>query len=224
RADGRFVVFNYSSSTVSPRAIVLLDRTSGSREIESVNDAGAQGNDDSLAPVVSTDGRFVAFASFASNLVSDDTNFRLDVFVRDRQAGTTRRVSVGSNGEQSDLDSVAPAIDADGQVIAFSSAASTFVAEGPQSPTFADDIFVRDARPSADLSLTLADTPDPATVHGNLTYTATISNAGPTNATGVTLVAGLPTDATFVSASGATCTRAGKGPRNGTLTCNVAAL
>src|SRR5207253_9677880 len=82
--DGRFVVFDYRSSTVSPRAIVLLDRRSGSREIESVNDAGAQVNDDSQAPVVSADGRFVAFASFASNLVSDDTNFSFDVFVRDR--------------------------------------------------------------------------------------------------------------------------------------------
>src|SRR5207244_11440584 len=48
--DGRFVVFDYRSSTVLPRAIVLLDRTTGSREIESVNDAGAQGNDDSQSP------------------------------------------------------------------------------------------------------------------------------------------------------------------------------
>jgi Tol biopolymer transport system component len=86
--DGRFVVFDYRSSTVSPRAIVLLDRTTGSREIESVNDAGTAGNDDSFDPVVSADGRFVSFDSVASNLVSDTTNFRSDVFVRDRQAGT----------------------------------------------------------------------------------------------------------------------------------------
>jgi uncharacterized repeat protein (TIGR01451 family) len=85
---------------------------------------------------------------------------------------------------------------------------------------FAYDIFVRDARPSADLALTLTltDAPDPATVHGNLTYTATVANGGPAIATGVTLVAGVPADATFVSASGAACTRAGKSSRGGTLT------
>jgi uncharacterized repeat protein (TIGR01451 family) len=221
--DGRYVVFDQRSSTVAPRSIVLLDRMTGTREIDSVNDAGMSGNDDSSNPVVSADGRFVSFASFASNLVSEDTNGRYDVFVRDRRASTTRRVSVGSSGEQGDLDSLGPAIDADGQVIAYFSDASTLVPESGQS-FFAYDIFVRDARPPADLSLTLADAPDPATVHGNLTYTATISNAGPTNATGVTLVAGLPADATFVSASGAICTRAGKGPRNGTLTCNVGTL
>jgi uncharacterized repeat protein (TIGR01451 family) len=221
--DGRFVVFDERSSTLLPRAIVLLDRTTGTREIESVNDAGAQGNDDSSNPVVTADGRFVSFDSVASNLVSDDTNNRSDVFVRDRQAATTRRVSVGSNGEQGDLDSLGPAIDADGQVTAFFSAASTLVPESGQS-FFAYDIFVRDARPPADLALTLSDAPDPATVRGTLTYTATIANAGPTNATGVTLVADLPAGATFLSASGAACTRQGKAKSDGTLTCAVGAL
>jgi uncharacterized repeat protein (TIGR01451 family) len=221
--EGRFVVFDQRSSTVSPRSIVLLDRTTGTREIESVNDAGVSGNDDSSGPVVSPDGRFVSFASVASNLVSDDTNFRSDVFVRDRQNGTTRRVSVGSNGEQGDLDSLGPAIDGDGQVIAFYSDASTLVPESGQS-FFAYDIFVRDARPPADLALTLADAPDPATFHGTLTYTATIANSGPTTATGVTLVAALPTGANFLSASGAACTRQGKGKSDGTLTCAVGTL
>jgi uncharacterized repeat protein (TIGR01451 family) len=221
--DGRFVVFDERSSTLLPRAIVLLDRTTGTRDIESVNDAGAQGNDDSFDPVVDADGRFVSFDSVASNLVSDDMNNRSDVFVRDRQAGTTRRVSVGSNGEQGNLDSLGPAIDGDGQVIAFFSAASTLVPESGQG-FFAYDIFVRDARPPADLALTLVDAPDPATVHGTLTYTATIANAGPTNATGVTLVADLPAGATFLSASDAACTRQGKGKSDGTLICTVGAL
>jgi len=221
--DGRFVVFDYRSSTVSPRAIVLLDRTTGARETESVNDAGTAGNDDSFDPVVSNDGRLVSFDSIASNLVSDDTNNRSDVFVRDRQAGTTRRVSVGSNGEQGDLDSLGPAIDADGQVITYYSDASTLVPESGQS-FFAYDIFARDARPPADLALTLADSPDPATFRGTLTYTATISTSGPTTATGVTLVAALPTGANFVSASGAACTRQGKGKSDGTLTCTAGTL
>src|SRR5262249_30289840 len=82
-------------------------------------------------------------------------------------------------------------------------------------------IFVRDARPAADLALTLADTPDPTTTKANLTYTATIANTGPTTATAVTLIADLPAASRFVSASGATCTRQGKGASDGTLTCDA---
>jgi hypothetical protein len=55
--DGRFVVWDESSSTLLPRAIVRLDRTTGTREIESVNDAGQAGNDDSSVPDLSSDGR-----------------------------------------------------------------------------------------------------------------------------------------------------------------------
>jgi uncharacterized repeat protein (TIGR01451 family) len=220
--DGRFVVWDESSSTLLPRAIVRLDRKTGMREIESVNDAGEAGNDDSSLPDPSSDGRFVAFTSMGSNLVADDTNGRLDVFVRDTVAHTTHRVSVGSNGEQGDLDSFGPAVDSDGQVIAFTSDSSTFV---PETQTFfADDVFIRDARPPADLMLALADSPDPVTVRGTLTYTATISNDGPANAAGVTLVGDLPAKTRFVSASGATCTRPGKAKTDGTLTCQVGEL
>src|SRR5205823_3576068 len=122
------------------------------------------------------------------------------------------------NGEQGDLDSLGQAIDADGRVIAFYSDAATLVPESRQS-FFAYDIFVRDARPPADLALTLTDSPDPASFHGTLTYTATIVNAGPTSASGVTLVAELPAGANFVSASGAACVRQGKSKSGGTLTC-----
>src|SRR5262249_29518366 len=62
------------------------------------------------------------------------------------------------------------------------------------------------------------------TFRGTLTYTATISTSGPTSATGVTLVAALPTGANFVSASGAACTRQGKGKSDGTLTCTAGTL
>ena len=57
---------------------------------------------------ISADGRFVAFYSMATNLVPGDTNGTGDVFVRDRQTGTTERVSVGSGGVQGDGDSFAP--------------------------------------------------------------------------------------------------------------------
>ena len=107
-------------------------------------------------------------------------------------------------------------------MVAFFSDASTFVPE--TQSFFAFDVFVRDARPAADLALTLADAPDPATTKANLTYTATIANHGPATATGVTLLADLPAASTFVSASGATCTRQGQGPSDGTLTCAAGAI
>ena len=49
---------------------------------------------------LSPDGRYVAFDSWASNLVSGDANGAWDVFVHDRQAHTTERVSVSSMGEE----------------------------------------------------------------------------------------------------------------------------
>jgi len=68
----------------------------------SVASDGRQGNADSQSfepPAMSADGRFVAFTSFASNLVAGDTNAAGDVFVRNRLAGVTRRVSVGAGGQ-----------------------------------------------------------------------------------------------------------------------------
>jgi Tol biopolymer transport system component len=61
----------------------------------SVGPGGQQANDGSVAPAISADGRYVAFRSYASNLVAGDTNGATDVFVRDRVAQVTRRVSVG---------------------------------------------------------------------------------------------------------------------------------
>ena len=95
---------------------------------------GAQGSGDSFAPAISRDGRFVAFASAATGLVPGDTNHKGDVLVRDRQAGTTVRVSVSSAGAQANGDSGISrddpgvgALGADGQAVAFASDASNLV-------------------------------------------------------------------------------------------------
>ena len=81
----------------------------------------------------------VAFTSYASNLVPGDTNGTFDVFVRDRRAGVTRLVSVGTAG-QANGGSADPAISADGRYVAFISAASNLV-PGDTNGTF--DVFVR---------------------------------------------------------------------------------
>jgi Tol biopolymer transport system component len=92
-------------------------------------------------PSVSGDGRYVAFTSSARNLVADDTNKLNDVFVRDRQAGVTTRVSVGSAGVQADNSSEAPSISADGRHIVFESDASNLV---PGDTNRSRDVFVHD--------------------------------------------------------------------------------
>jgi len=87
------------------------------------------------------DGRFVAFSSVASNLVSDDTNGTWDVFVHDRQTGQTSRVSVSSGGQEGNDLSWWPSISANGRFIAFSSEATNLV---PGDTNGYWDIFVHD--------------------------------------------------------------------------------
>jgi archaellum component FlaF (FlaF/FlaG flagellin family) len=97
---------------------------------------GAQANSGVWdAPALSADGRYVAFASEASNLVPGDTNGYVDVFVRDRAKGTTTRVSVASNGAQGNGFSSAPSISADGRYVTFASYAPNLVAGDKNSAT-----------------------------------------------------------------------------------------
>ncbi|MBL8155382.1 MAG: PD40 domain-containing protein [Anaerolineae bacterium] len=85
------------------------------------------GNSSSLHPSLSADGRYVAFTSDASNLVSDDLNETTDVFVRDRQAGVTLRVSVASDRTEGNDASRLGVISGDGRWVVFESSASTLV-------------------------------------------------------------------------------------------------
>jgi hypothetical protein len=95
-----------------------------------VSTAGDIANGASFNPAVSADGRFVAFASDATNLVAGDTNAVRDVFLRDRQTGTTTRISRSVFGGQANGLSDNPAINADGSWVAFESLASNLDA-GP---------------------------------------------------------------------------------------------
>jgi hypothetical protein len=115
-------------------------RAGGTKRV-SVSTAGRQGNDDSRGGVISADGRFIAFYSWASNLVPGDTNGAVDIFVHQRATATTTRVSVGAAGTQANSDSLFPALSADGRYVAFDSAASNLVAGDTNGW---DDIFVRD--------------------------------------------------------------------------------
>ncbi|MEW5852343.1 MAG: hypothetical protein AB2A00_26365 [Myxococcota bacterium] len=96
---------------------------------------------DSDHPVISADGRYVAFSSAATNLVPSDINGAVDVFLHDRVLGTTSRVSAGEGGVEANGSSNQPAISADGRYVAFSSAATNLV---PDDDNGVADIFIKD--------------------------------------------------------------------------------
>jgi Tol biopolymer transport system component len=136
RTGGRYQQYNVfardmatnASELISPHDPTLLSPT-------------AEGSSSLSTFSASLDGRFVAFASEADDLVSNDTNGFRDVFVRDRLLGTNILVSVGTNGTAADGISSEPAIGADGRYVAFSSTAENLVNSDANS---AQDIFLRD--------------------------------------------------------------------------------
>ncbi|RMG94719.1 MAG: tandem-95 repeat protein [Chloroflexi bacterium] len=100
-----------------------------------------QGDAISVSPAISSDGRFVAYASDATNLVASDLNAVRDVFVYDRSFETTERISMGVFGAEADGASNAPAISANGRYVAFSSGATNLVANDLNTVR---DVFVYD--------------------------------------------------------------------------------
>ncbi|MCW5777548.1 MAG: PD40 domain-containing protein [Phycisphaeraceae bacterium] len=106
----------------------------------SISSGGEQGNGMSFLPSVSADGRFVAFTSHATNL-APGANGQPQVYVRDRQTGSTSLVSVSSTGEVGNAESRQPNISADGRIVAFWSFASNLV---PGDTNNDSDIFVHD--------------------------------------------------------------------------------
>lgn len=146
-ANGRHVAFISTATNLIPddtngyTDIFVYDRETGLSSRVSIDSEGNQSNSHSSEPTTSADGFYVAFTSGADNLVPDDTNGVSDVFVHDRTAGETTRVSVNSEGSQGNMTSSAPSISADGRFVSFRSEASNLV---PDDTSNAYDIFVHD--------------------------------------------------------------------------------
>jgi Tol biopolymer transport system component len=139
-ADGRYVAF--AQWLRMPRYdVVVSDLSTHTQRTVSLGVGGAESNGGSTSPAISADGRYVAFASNASNLVAGDGNDATDVFVRDLVAGGTRLVSLGVGGRQGDDESSGPAISGDGRYVAFASNATNLV---PGDTNGRTDVFVRD--------------------------------------------------------------------------------
>lgn len=87
----------------------------------SVATDGTQADKESRNAAVSADGRYIVFESYATNLVPGDSNGEWDIFLRDRQLGTTTRISLASDGSQLNKPSSEPSISGDGRRIVFRS-------------------------------------------------------------------------------------------------------
>jgi len=131
--NGHFLVFWSLATNIVKNDLngqgdaFLFNRLNGGMEIVSLSDTEAQGNLPSEFPAVSRDGRFVAFRSSATNLVTGDTNGKMDIFVRDRSLKTTRRASISSGGVQGNGDSDIARVSDDGRFVAFISHSSNLV-------------------------------------------------------------------------------------------------
>jgi dipeptidyl aminopeptidase/acylaminoacyl peptidase len=147
---GRYVAFRSFASNLIPgdgdqmADIYVRDTLKNTFFLVSKSSSGEKGNDDSGVfggPAISSDGRYVAFQSYSTNLVKGDTNGVSDIFLNDRSTGKTIRISVSSNGNQSNGGSVFPAISGNGRYIAFLSDATNLVSGDTNGK---NDVFVYD--------------------------------------------------------------------------------
>lgn len=149
-ADGRYVVFYSLATNLVAEAdtnaasdVFLFDRTLLVTERVSVGPGGGQADNSSVifGQAVSDNGQVVAFESAATNLVAGDANGVKDVFVRNRGAGLTTRVSVSTAGVEANGESRVSSISGDGRYVVFESDATNLV---PNDNNGVTDIFVRD--------------------------------------------------------------------------------
>jgi len=225
-ADGRFVAFSSTATNLVPGDtngvpdIFVHDRVTGVTERVSVSSTGVQSDGTSFfKPVITPDGRFVAFTDRGTNLVPGDTNFVDDVFVRDRLNGLTERISLNSTGGEAPDGGFRPAISDNGLVVAFTSLDPLV----PGDTNNVDDAYVHDESGiSADLSVAKTSAPNPVAVRKQLNYTITITNNGPNGTPYVNMSDSLPTTVLFLSVTSTqgSCIFTGKGA-GGTVSCNI---
>ena len=184
-ANGRYVVFISEATNLVPddtngvADVFIRDLLNGTTERVSVStsDAAANGHSD-WRPAVNMDGRLVAFASSASNLVDGDTNGAWDIFLRDLTAGTTTRVSIGNSGGQANGDSTAPSINLDGRFVGFASVATNLVADDANGVS---DVFVRDLTTTQNMRFSIPSDGTPVPVFRQSDITSSGAGAAESN-------------------------------------------
>jgi hypothetical protein len=158
-SNGRFVPFYsdadnlVSNDTNGCRDVFVRDLVTGTNILVSVNPNGVSGDGISTDPVISADGRYVAFTSAADDLVAGDTNRAQDVFIRDLQNGATILVSISTDGiHTGNGDSFSPQVSTDGRYVLFHSKASNIAA----GSFGGENLFFRDLQTGTTYVLTYA--------------------------------------------------------------------
>jgi Tol biopolymer transport system component len=147
--DGRFVAFGSNASDLigndgnANSDVFVFDRKTKKTKRVSLKKGGGDANGGSYGPSISADGRFVAFNSAASDLIGNDGNAKLDVFVFDRKTKKTKRVSLKKGGGDPNDASFSPSISANGRFVAFASEASDLIGNDGNSM---EDFFVFDRK------------------------------------------------------------------------------
>ncbi len=149
-ADGRFIAFDSRGTKIVPddtrttignndRAIYLYDAALDEMKMISRSTTGQRANHYSYYPIISADGRYVAYLSKASDIVPGDTQPVQDVYVYDRVNGTTELASLNSQGQQVAVDAYDPSISADGRYVAFHTDGAFDPVDGGRT-----DVYIRD--------------------------------------------------------------------------------
>ena len=190
-ANGRFVAFDSGASNLAPGAdggVFVKDLRSGQVTLASADAAGQPSQGYNFSPSISGDGRFVAFASYASDLVPGDAdsnpvtlhNNRTDgVFLKDLRSGQVTLLSAAADGTPGDDNSSVPAISPNGRFVAFESRASNLVpGQAPgDAGVFLKDLWTGELRELAVLPpFTVDQSP-----HGTFTYTEGVTSPAVTN-------------------------------------------
>jgi len=147
--NGRYVVFRSDANNLTSNDsngysdVFLRDMQTNTTTLISVNSTGNPlTNTVIITPDdISSDGRYVVMVSDSSEIVPNDTNNSWDIFLYDRQTGTTSRVSVNGNGDQLEFGAVDGKLSDDGRYLAFSSTSSNVVANDTNN---APDAFIKD--------------------------------------------------------------------------------
>lgn len=153
-SDATDLVLN---DTNAQRDVFVRDIVSGTNTLVSVGIGGASASFASLEPSISGNGRYVAFSSYSTNLVTGDNNNYEDVFLRDVQTKTTTLVSTGMTANTfGNLNSYSPAVSADGRFVLFYSTANNLTSGS--FGTGIQNLFLRDTQLRTNYALTAATT------------------------------------------------------------------
>jgi len=146
-ADGHRVAFASQAKNLVPggtgtaQGVFVADTSTGVLRRIDVTDGGQPANADSADPSISSDGRWVVFDSFATNLIPGSDHRNGEVYEHDLLTGTTVRVSDAAGGRAADGQSGLASVSADGRYVAFMSTAADLSAG---NPTHVSQIYVWD--------------------------------------------------------------------------------